>query len=106
MTRLADFTVHMLADLGISQAFLVTGGAAMHLNDALAAEKRIRVVCHHHEQAAAYAAEGYGHMTGRPALLMVTAGPGAINAMSGVFGAYGRAFGTIKNGTSSQYICL
>ena len=88
MTRLADFTIHTLTDLGISQAFLVTGGAAMHLNDALAGEKRIRVVCHHHEQAAAYAAEGYGHMTGRPALLMVTAGPGAINAMSGVFGAY------------------
>lgn len=88
MTRLADFAIHTLADLGISQAFLVTGGAAMHLNDALAGEERIRVVCHHHEQAAAYAAEGYGHVTGRPALLMVTAGPGAINAMSGVFGAY------------------
>lgn len=88
MTRLADFAVRTLTELGISQAFLVTGGAAMHLNDALAAEERIRVVCHHHEQAAAYAAEGYGHMTGCPALLMVTAGPGAINAMSGVFGAY------------------
>ena len=49
MTRLADFTIHTLTDLGISQAFLVTGGAAMHLNDALAGEKRIRVVCHHHE---------------------------------------------------------
>jgi acetolactate synthase-1/2/3 large subunit len=67
---------------------MLTGGFAMYLNDALAGETRIVKVCCHHEQGAAYAAEGYGHITGRPALLQITAGPGAINAMSGVFGAY------------------
>ena len=78
----------VLADRGLDTAFLVTGGMAMHLNDALVGEARLRAVCCHHEQAAAYAAEGYGHLTGRPALLSVTAGPGAINALSGVFGAH------------------
>ena len=86
--RISDYIVKTLADRDIDTVFLVTGGFAMHLNDALAGESRLRKICHHHEQAAAYAAEGYGHITGRPALLMVTAGPGAINAMSGVFGAY------------------
>jgi acetolactate synthase I/II/III large subunit len=86
--RLADYVIHTLADLGIDTAFVVTGGAAMHLNDALAAEPRIKSVYCHHEQAAAMACEGYARITGRPALLQVTAGPGSVNAMTGVFGAY------------------
>lgn len=86
--RVADYIATRLADLGVDTAFMVTGGFAMHLNDALAAEPRIRKICCHHEQAAAYAAEGFAHISGRPALVQVTAGPGSINAMSGVFGAY------------------
>ena len=86
--RLADFTISYLADRGIDTAFMVTGGAAMHLNDALAGEARIHSVCCHHEQAAAMASEGYARIAGRPCLLQVTAGPGSINAMTGVFGAY------------------
>ena len=86
--RVADYILKTLADRGLDTAFLVTGGMAMHLNDALAGEPRLKAVCCHHEQAAAYAAEGYGHLTGRPALLSVTAGPGAINALAGVFGAH------------------
>lgn len=72
----------------INTAFLFTGGMAMHLNDALASEQRINTICCHHEQACALAAEGYAHVTGRPALVQVTSGPGALNAMTGVFGAF------------------
>lgn len=86
--RLADFVIQELVRHGMDTAFMVTGGYAMHLNDALGAESCFTKICHHHEQAAAYAAEGYGHLTGRPALVQVTAGPGSINAMAGVFGAY------------------
>lgn len=86
--RLSDYIIKTLADRGVDAAFLVTGGFAMHLNDALAAEPRIRKICCHNEQGAAYAAEGFGHIADRPALLLLTAGPGSINAMSGVFGAY------------------
>lgn len=86
--RLADYVMNFLADHGIDASFLVTGGFAMHLNDALGGERRIRKIFCHHEQGAAYAAEGYAHIAEKPALVQVTAGPGSINAMSGVFGAY------------------
>jgi acetolactate synthase I/II/III large subunit len=86
--RLADYVIGFLADRAIDTAFLVTGGAAMHLNDALAGEARMQTICCHHEQAAAIASEGYARIEGRPCLLQVTAGPGSINAMTGVFGAY------------------
>lgn len=86
--RIADYIIKFFADRGLDTAFLVTGGMAIHLDDALAGESRIRPISCHHEQAAAYAAEGYGHLTTRPAILCVTAGPGAINAMTGVFSAY------------------
>jgi acetolactate synthase-1/2/3 large subunit len=86
--RVADYLFQRLADLGIRHAFLVTGGGAMHLNDALAREKRIAWICNHHEQACSMAAEGYARVTGRPAVVNVTTGPGGINALNGVFGAF------------------
>lgn len=88
LIRVADYIVKTLADNAVDTAFLVTGGMAMHVNDALAGEPRIRPICCHHEQAAAFAAEGYAHIAGKPALVSVTAGPGAINALTGVFSAY------------------
>lgn len=86
--RTADAIARALADHGLTHVFMVAGGAAMHLNDALAAEPRLRVVCCHHEQACAMAAEGYARVTGKPAVVCITAGPGAINALNGVFGAW------------------
>lgn len=86
--KLSDHLVRSLVDAGVTQAFLVTGGGAMHLNDAIAREPRMRWVANHHEQGSAIAAEGYARVTGRPALVQVTTGPGGINALNGVFGAY------------------
>jgi acetolactate synthase-1/2/3 large subunit len=60
----------------------------MHLNDALGKESRIKYVCNHHEQASAMAAEGYARITGTPGVVSVTSGPGGINAVNGVFGAF------------------
>jgi acetolactate synthase-1/2/3 large subunit len=88
MIRLADYVVQKLVEHGIRQVFLVTGGGAMHLNDAIAKEPRLRYVCNHHEQASAMAAEGYARVTGGIGLVNVTAGPGGINALNGVFGAF------------------
>lgn len=88
MPTVASYCFEFLARKGVHQAFLFTGGMAMHLNDALALEDRLHTVCCHHEQGCSLAAEGYAHVTGRPAVVVVTAGPGAINAMTGVFGAY------------------
>jgi acetolactate synthase-1/2/3 large subunit len=86
--RAADFIMGYLAGKGVDTAFLVTGGMAMHLNDALALEPRLRTICCHNEQACSLAAEGYGHHSGRPALLSVTAGPGSVNALPGIYGAF------------------
>src|SRR5207237_1965762 len=68
--------------------FLVTGGGAMHLNDSVGKEERIHYIWNHHEQASAMAAEGYARITGTPGVINVTTGPGSINALNGVFGAW------------------
>ena len=88
MIRVADYLMARLAAAGLRRAFVVTGGAAMFLDDALRRQAGLSYTCMHHEQAAAMAAEGYARVSGRPALVSVTSGPGAINALNGVFGAW------------------
>lgn len=86
--RVADYIAMRLADAGLSEVFMVTGGAAMHLNDAFSREKRLSIRPMHHEQTCAMAAEAYARISRKPAIVNVTAGPGGINALNGVFGAY------------------
>ncbi|HET8541995.1 MAG TPA: thiamine pyrophosphate-binding protein [Anaeromyxobacter sp.] len=86
--RVADHVMSFLAERGVAHAFLVTGGGSMHLNDALGRERRIRWQCCHHEQACAIAAESYARLSGRVALVNVTTGPGGVNALNGVYGAW------------------
>ena len=86
--RVADYIFKYLADQGVRHVFLVTGGGAMFLNDALGKEKRLKYVCNLHEQACAIAAEGYARVTGTPGVLSVTTGPGGTNAITGVAGAW------------------
>lgn len=77
-----------LAAKGLEQVFAVTGGGAMFLNQALATHPGLRCSFMHHEQACAMAAEGYARIDGRPAIVNVTTGPGGLNALNGVFGAF------------------
>ena len=86
--RVADYIFKTLADRGVRHCFLVTGGGAMHLNDALGRETRIKYVCNLHEQACAMAAEGYARFSGTPGVVCVTTGPGGTNALTGVAGAW------------------
>lgn len=86
--RVADYIWKTLADWGTEHVFLVTGGGAMHLNDALGREQRIKYVCNLHEQACAMAAEGYARRSGKPGVINVTTGPGGTNALTGVMGAW------------------
>ena len=88
MLRLADYVAQTLAAHGVRHLFLVTGGGAMHLNDAFGRCKGLRYVCCHHEQACAMAAEGYARITNKIGVVNVTSGPGGINALNGVFGAW------------------
>jgi acetolactate synthase-1/2/3 large subunit len=86
--RVADFIATLLADSGLDRVFMVTGGGAMHLNDALGREPRLTTTFAHHEQSCAIAAESFARLSGQPAIVNVTSGPGGINALNGVFGAY------------------
>jgi acetolactate synthase-1/2/3 large subunit len=86
--RASDEIADRLTAAGVSNVFRLPGGGAMHLNDAFGHHPGLTPICCHHEQACAIAAEGYARVTGRPALVNVTTGPGAINAMNGVFGAW------------------
>ncbi len=88
MTTVAGHLAHRLASADFRHAFLITGGGAMFLNDALSHHERITPVFFHHEQAAAMAAEAYARIADRPAILNVTTGPGGINALNGVYGAW------------------
>jgi acetolactate synthase-1/2/3 large subunit len=88
MLRVADYIAERAVQLGVRDVFLVTGGGAMHLNDAFGRCPGLRYICCHHEQACAMAAESYARLSGRTALVNVTTGPGGINAINGVFGAW------------------
>ncbi len=86
--RLADYIADFLVQHGIVHNFTVTGGGAMHLNDALGHHPGIKSIYNHHEQACAIAAEGYARLTGKIACVCVTTGPGGTNAITGVLGGW------------------
>ena len=86
--RVADYISEFLVDRGITDCFMVTGGGAMHLDDALGHQQGLNCIFNHHEQASAIAAEGYTRMTGKLAAVCVTSGPGGTNAITGVMGGW------------------
>lgn len=86
--RVADYIADFIAALGVGHVFLLPGGGAMHLNDAVGKHPDLQVVACHHEQAAAIAAEAYGRIQENIGVAMVTTGPGATNAVTAVAGAW------------------
>jgi acetolactate synthase I/II/III large subunit len=88
MKRVSDYIFEHLAEIGTKHVFVLTGGGAMFLNDALAKCKSLQYVCCHHEQTCAMAAEAYSRVTNKMGVVSVTTGPGGINALNGVFGAW------------------
>ena len=80
----ADILVEALVDLGVEVVFGYPGGAVLPIYDALFRQKRIRHILVRHEQAATHAAEGYARSTGKPGVVLVTSGPGATNAVTGI----------------------
>ena len=86
--RVADYIADFIAALGVGHVFLLPGGGAMHLNDAVGKHPDLEVVACHHEQAAAIAAEAYCRINENLGVAMVTTGPGATNAVTAVAGAW------------------
>ena len=110
--KLSDLVVSSFVELGVSAAFSVTGGATMHLNDSAGENGALEVLYMHNEQSCAMAAEGYARIARKPALVIVTAGPGAINAINGVFGAFTDSIpmvvvsGQARKNTQKSYFSL
>ena len=86
--KVCQYIADFLASKGVKHIFTVTGGGAMHLNDAFGHHKALTCVYNHHEQASAIAAEGYTRMSGELSAICVTSGPGGTNAITGVLGGW------------------
>jgi acetolactate synthase-1/2/3 large subunit len=80
----AEILVEALVDLGVELVFGYPGGAVLPIYDALFKQSKIRHILVRHEQAATHAAEGYARSTGKPGVVLVTSGPGATNAVTGI----------------------
>src|SRR3954454_23369794 len=83
----AEMVVRALLDQGVDTLFGYPGGAVLPIYDALFNEPRLRHVLVRHEQGATHAAEGYARSTGKPGVVLVTSGPGATNAVTGIVDA-------------------
>ena len=86
--KVSDYIADYIANWGIRDVFTVTGGGAMHMNDAFGHHPKLHCTYQHHEQACAMAAEAYARMDNRMAAVCVTTGPGATNAITGVLGGW------------------
>lgn len=86
--RVADYIADFVAKLGVGHVFLLPGGGAMHLVDAVGKSSKLEAVACLHEQAAAISAEAYARINENIGVAMVTTGPGATNAITPVAGAW------------------
>ena len=86
--KVSDYIAKFLIDKGITDIFTVVGGGAMHMNDSFGHNPKLHCLYNHHEQASAMAGEAYARLKNKMAAVCVTSGPGAINALNGVAGAY------------------
>ena len=88
MPKGSDAVATFLDDRGVTCVFELIGGMIVHLLDSISQAKRIEIVSMHHEQGAAFAADGHARMTGMPGVAMATSGPGAINLLTGIASCY------------------
>lgn len=86
--KVSDFVISFLEANDITDVFTVSGGGIAHLLDSMGRNSKLRYYCNYHEQACAISAEAYARITGKVGACLVTIGPGAINALSGIVGAW------------------
>ncbi len=84
----AEIIVQFLKDEGVEHVFGYPGGAVLHIYDALHRQEDVKHILVRHEQGAVHAADGYARATGKPGVALVTSGPGATNAITGIATAY------------------
>src|SRR3954454_7853452 len=82
--KVTDYVASFLAAQGVTHVFELVGGMITHLLDSVHRQGTIRLVSVHHEQAASFAADAFGRMTGVPGVAMATSGRGATNLLTGL----------------------
>ena len=83
-----DILIQSLLQEGVEYIFGYPGGAALHIYDAIFNQKKLQHILVRHEQGATHAADGYARATGKPGVVLVTSGPGATNAITGIATAF------------------
>jgi acetolactate synthase I/II/III large subunit len=86
--KVSDYVVQFLEENRISEVFSLTGGSCMHLTDSFGRSHKMNIIYHHHEQAAAMAAEACSKFSNCPSVVLVTSGPAATNTITGLAGAF------------------
>ena len=86
--KLSDFVIEFLKAKGVKTFFTVSGGASLHLINSVKKNNNLRYVCNHHEQAAAFAADGYARTRNDIGCAIVTSGPGATNLITGIASSF------------------
>lgn len=84
----AEIVVQSLIEEGVEHLFGYPGGAVLHIYDAIHRQDKLQHILVRHEQGATHAADGYARSTGKPGVVLVTSGPGATNAVTGIATAY------------------
>ena len=98
----AQIVVKALKDQGVDVVFGYPGGAVLPIYDEIFQQNDIRHVLVRHEQGATHAAEGYARATGKPGVVLVTSGPGATNAVTGMTDAFGQHSDDSSDGPSAH----
>jgi len=93
-----DILIRCLQEENVEHVFGYPGGTVLHIYDALFKQNRLKHVLVRHEQAATHMADGYARSTGRPGVVLVTSGPGATNAITGIATAYMGLYGLNTDG--------
>jgi len=88
MIKLSDYVMKYVANLGVKDVFMLSGGGCMHLVDSMGRNKDLNYICCLHEQVASFAAAGYAQYTNNLGVALVTTGPGSTNAITGVAAAW------------------
>ena len=83
-----EVLIQFLKDEGVEFVFGYPGGAVLHIYDALFRQEDVKHILVRHEQGATHAADGYARSTGKPGVVLVTSGPGATNAVTGIATAH------------------
>ncbi len=102
----SDYVFDFLIKKGVDTAFVVTGGQAMYIDDAMARRPEIKPIFTHHEQTCGMSADAYSRITKKLGLAVVTAGPGSINVVNGLVGGWTDSAPMMVISGQSSYACV